>query len=63
MAYICYIYQGGDEVPYMEVLGDISAEFAEARLRQILRDRPRALRGELWEDDRLAVRLRQDVRA
>lgn len=63
MAYICYIYQGDDQIPYMEVLGEVSAELAQARLQQLLRDRPRARRGELWQDDRLAATFRQDVRA
>lgn len=63
MSYICYVYQGDDQVPYMEVLGDLAADAAKARLRQLLRERPHADRAELWDGETIAVRLTQDAHA
>lgn len=63
MSYICYVYQGDNQVPYMEVLGDLTVDAAKARLKQLLRERPYADRGELWDDETIALRLNQDAHA
>lgn len=60
MSFICYIYQSDDQVPYMEVLGDLPTDAARLRVRQLLRDRPHCARAELWEGEDVVMRLRQD---
>ena len=53
MSYICYVYERGGAVPYMEVLAAQSLDEARTKVRGLLSERPNCAIAELWSDDRL----------
>lgn len=51
MAYICYVYEGPQAVPYMEVLQAANLGEAQQQAARLLMDRPHCLSAELWDDE------------
>lgn len=60
MPYICYLYEGEGQVPYMEILPEASLDDARSLMRDLLHQRPNYRRAELWEGDRMVSRSEQD---
>ena len=61
MPYICYLYEGDGQVPYMEVLPDASLADARTLALDLLQQRPHYRRAELWDGEELVSRFRQDL--
>lgn len=60
MPYICYLYEGEGQVPYMEFLPEASLAEARELALDLLHQRPHYRRVELWDGERLISRFHQD---
>ena len=64
MPYLCYVHRRTGAAPYFEVLPDMSQEQAQQRAGALLAERPDGEWAELWQDERLIVKLHgADARA
>lgn len=61
MPYICYLYEGDGQVPYMEVLPEASLADARSLALDLLHQRPHYLRAELWDGEQLVSRFHQEM--
>jgi hypothetical protein len=60
MPYICYLYEGEGQVPYMEILPEASLAEARGLTLDLLHQRPHYRRAELWDGERMVSRFVQD---
>ncbi|MFC3079376.1 hypothetical protein ACFODL_14855 [Phenylobacterium terrae] len=60
MPYICYLYEGEGQVPYMEVLPEASLAEARGLTLDLLHQRPNYVRAELWDGEQMVSRFFQD---
>ena len=60
MPLICYVHSQDDSVPYFEVLPDQPKAASLRRAGQLLAERPKAIRAELWDGDDLVHILERE---
>jgi hypothetical protein len=60
MAFFCYVYSRGSSTPHMEAIDSPTLYGAKTRLSQMLAEHARAVRAELFHDERKVASLSRD---